>query len=48
MATLDILVIGGGINGMNTARQLKRQISDTTMTVIEKRKTQWSLSQWSE
>ncbi|GJL60497.1 MAG: hypothetical protein NPIRA03_33540 [Nitrospirales bacterium] len=36
IATLDFLVIGGGIIGMNIARQLKRQISYTTVTVIEK------------
>ena len=36
MATSDFLVIGGGIIGINVARQLKRQFSDATVTVIEK------------
>ena len=36
MVTTDFLVIGGGIIGMNVARQLKRQFSDATVTVIEK------------
>lgn len=36
MVTSDFLVIGGGIIGINVARQLKRQFSDATVTVIEK------------
>jgi L-2-hydroxyglutarate oxidase LhgO len=36
MVTTDFLVIGGGIIGINVARQLKRQFSDATVTVIEK------------
>lgn len=36
MVTTDFLVIGGGIIGINVARQLKRQYSDATVTVIEK------------
>ncbi len=36
MATSDFLVIGGGIIGINIARQLKRQFSDATVTIIEK------------
>lgn len=36
MAISDFLVIGGGIFGMNIARQLKRQSSDATVTIIEK------------
>lgn len=36
MAISDFLVIGGGIIAINIARQLKRQFSDATVTVIEK------------
>lgn len=36
MVTSDFLVIGGGIIGINIARQLKRRFSDATVTVIEK------------
>jgi len=36
VVTSDFLVIGGGIIGINVARQLKRQFSDATVTVIEK------------
>ena len=36
METSDFLVIGGGIIGINIARQLKRQFSDATVTIIEK------------
>lgn len=36
MITSDFLVIGGGIIGINVARQLKRQFSDSSVTVIEK------------
>ncbi|GJL70267.1 MAG: hypothetical protein NPIRA06_29020 [Nitrospirales bacterium] len=35
MVTSDFLVIGGGIIGINVARQLKRQFYDATETVIE-------------
>ncbi|WP_342346532.1 L-2-hydroxyglutarate oxidase [uncultured Nitrospira sp.] len=36
MVTSDFLVIGGGIIGINIARQLKRRFSDATVIVIEK------------
>lgn len=36
MVTTDFLVIGGGIIGINIARQLKRRFADSTVTVIEK------------
>jgi (S)-2-hydroxyglutarate dehydrogenase len=36
MLTTDFLVIGGGIIGINVARQLKWKFSDATVTVIEK------------
>lgn len=36
MASTDFLVIGGGIIGINIARQLKRRFGDSTVTVIEK------------
>lgn len=36
MFTTDFLIIGGGIIGINVARQLKRRFSDATVTVIEK------------
>lgn len=36
MAITDFLVIGGGIIGINIARQLKRRFADSTVTVIEK------------
>jgi L-2-hydroxyglutarate oxidase LhgO len=35
MVTSDFLVVGGGIIGLNVARQLKRQFSVATVTVIE-------------
>jgi hypothetical protein len=36
MAISDFLVMGGEIIAINIARQLKRQFSDATVTVIEK------------
>ncbi|HBP88877.1 MAG TPA: FAD-dependent oxidoreductase, partial [Nitrospiraceae bacterium] len=36
MVTSDFLVIGGGIIGINVARQLKRKFSDAMVTIIEK------------
>lgn len=39
MVTSDFLVVGGGIIGLNVARQLKRQFSDATVTVIEQKIT---------
>lgn len=36
MAITDFLVIGGGIIGINIARQLKGRFADSTVTVIEK------------
>lgn len=36
METTDFMVVGGGIIGINVARQLNRQFSDTKVTVIEK------------
>ncbi|MGP0591579.1 hypothetical protein ACTRXD_03445 [Nitrospira sp. T9] len=47
MAISDFLGIGVGIIGMNIARQLKRQFSDATVTVIEK-ESLWRSRQWSE
>ncbi len=38
MVTTDFLVIGGGVIGINIARQLKRRFSDSTVIVIEKEK----------
>ena len=37
--TPDFLVIGGGIVGINIARELKRQFSDSTVHLIEKEST---------
>ena len=36
MVTTDFLVIGGGIVGINIARQLKKEYTDATVTLIEK------------
>ncbi len=39
MATTDLLVIGGGIIGINVARSLKRKFSDARVTMIEKERS---------
>src|SRR5438876_2724360 len=36
MNSTDFLVLGGGIIGINVARELKRRFPDTTVTVLEK------------
>ena len=36
MVTTDFLVIGGGVIGINIARELKRLFSDSTIVIIEK------------
>jgi len=36
MITTDFLVIGGGVIGINIARELKRKFADQTVTLIEK------------
>jgi (S)-2-hydroxyglutarate dehydrogenase len=36
MVRTDFLVVGGGVIGLNCARQLKRRYPDTTVTVLEK------------
>jgi len=36
LVTTDFLIIGGGIIGLNVARKLKKQYSDSSVMVIEK------------
>ena len=36
MITSDFLIIGGGVIGLNIARQLKRTFTDSTVRVLEK------------